>query len=234
MSHRHLTPCLSRLAASLGLLCAATAGAQTVTVPGTSNPKLAGMPDGTTASAGDEAPAQSPVLVGGLGLVAGSTLQFLQVSGLVDNCPSGCSQGGPDGNAIDNFVNGAENGISGMSAPLNALVGVFLCAAQPDGVSAPAALDFSTAASRSFASLAPALQQVFFIGDGLTGTGSGAVQGFQVPVGATRLYLATHDGYGWFNNSGNYTVTVAVPVPANAALLLAGLALVAGVARRRR
>jgi hypothetical protein len=35
----------------------------TVNVPAISNPYLAGMPDGTTARAGDRAPQQSPVLV---------------------------------------------------------------------------------------------------------------------------------------------------------------------------
>jgi hypothetical protein len=78
---------------------------------------------------------------------------------------------------------------------------------------APADLDFSTGAGTSFTTLSPALKQAFFIGGGLTGTGSGAVQTFVVPVGATRLFLGTSDGVGWFNNSGSFSVTVAAAAP---------------------
>jgi hypothetical protein len=65
-----------------------------------------------------------------------------------------------------------------------------------------------------FSSLAPQVKQVFFIGDGLTGTGSGAVQNFIVPTGATRLFLGPMDGFEWKGNTGSFTVTVqAVPEP---------------------
>ena len=74
---------------------------------------------------------------------------------------------------------------------------------------APAGLDFSTPPARSQPSMAPVLNQVFFIGDGLTGTGSGSVQQFVVPLGATRLYLGSSDGPGAnYNNSSNFAVTV--------------------------
>jgi len=213
------------LAGASGLAAAA------VGVPGASNPKLAGMPDGSTASSGDVAPAQSPVLVTGLALQAGQWLSF-SASGAVDHCGGGCPGGTPDG--TDLWSNGAENGISGIQAPIDALLGVFLGAAQPSLTSAPASLDFSPAGlGTSFATLAPELKQVFFIGDGLAA--GGLVQQFQVPVGATRLYLATHDGYGWFNNAGSFSVTVSgVPEPAGWALMLAGAAALAGWSARRR
>jgi hypothetical protein len=79
------------------------------------------------------------------------------------------------------------------------------------------------------------LKQPFFIGDGLTGTGTGAVQDFIVPSGATRLFLGTMDAFGWFDNSGQFTVTVngatqppppssSVPEPAVLILLVSALA----------
>jgi hypothetical protein len=47
-----------------------------IVVPGTSDPWLAGMPDGTMASGSDVAPAQSPILVTGLSLMPGKAAFF--------------------------------------------------------------------------------------------------------------------------------------------------------------
>ncbi|MEO8659431.1 MAG: hypothetical protein ABI693_13240 [Bryobacteraceae bacterium] len=60
----------------------------------------------------------------------------------------------------------------------------------------------------------PRLGQVFFIGDGLTGTGTGDYQRFWVPPAATHLYLGYVDAYpgpnplpnGYSNNVGGLTV----------------------------
>ncbi|HME68245.1 MAG TPA: hypothetical protein VKM54_00015 [Myxococcota bacterium] len=81
----------------------------------------------------------------------------------------------------------------------------------------------------SFSSLSPLLKQPFFIGDGLTGNGSGSVQQFIVPAGATRLFLASGDAFGWYNNTGSFTLdVVAVPEPASLSLTaLRGAALIA-------
>ena len=49
---------------------------------------------------------------------------------------------------------------------------------------------------------------MFFIGDGKTS--SGALRRYLVPAKATRLYLGVMDGYEWNNNSGSFTVTVAI------------------------
>jgi hypothetical protein len=203
-------------------------------VPGTADPWLAGMPDGATASYGDVAPAQSPVLVSGLTLTPGETLTF-SVSGSVNNSP-GPSGLGPDGSGFYGHGPGAENGISNIVAPLNSLLGVFLDDTQPDLTPAPGTLDFSTGSGLDFSSLSPALKQVFFIGDGLTS--SSAVQQFVVPVGATRLFLGTMDGYGWYNNDGSFSVTVngtpgTVPEPGSLALLCSS-GLAAGLLLRRR
>jgi len=51
------------------------------------------------------------------------------------------------------------------------------------------------------------LGQVFFIGDGLTGTdavnvGSGSTQTFQVPTTATRLFLGFVDSFNNFSTTG--------------------------------
>jgi hypothetical protein len=68
-------------------------------------------------------------------------------------------------------------------------------------------LDFSTASSRDFASLSPALKQVFFVGDGETSTG--VLQEFVVPAGATRLFIGTMDEKGrWSDNSGSLSIEV--------------------------
>jgi hypothetical protein len=57
---------------------------------------------------------------------------------------------------------------------------------------------------------------MFFVGDGLTGTGSGDTQIFHVPDTATRLFLGFSDRHastpdlpGWYgDNSGSITLTV--------------------------
>jgi len=220
-----------------------TAHAQTtvtgVNVPGSSNPFLAGMPPGSGAD-GDSAPDQSPVQVLGLNLPAGGDITF-SVTGSVDFGGGGPTDP-PDGSF--NVGHGAENGLGGYQAPANSLVGVFLDASEPDLSPAPADLDFTSGAGigTAFTTLAPGLKQIFFIGDGLTGTGSGAAQQFTVPFGAQRLFLGSVDGTGWFNNSGNFTVSVTqsavsatAPEPGSIALMLTGAsALTAVIARRRR
>ena len=207
---------LLRALATFSLVLATPAHAESVVVgvPATANPYLAGMPSGSTCCAGDAAPAQSPVQVTGLTLTPGSTITFSATGGV--NFQPGPITSGPDGGSF--FSTASSNGISGATWPENTLVGVFLDASQPDSTSAPASLDFSTGGGTTFATLSPALKQVFFIGDGRTGTGTGATQAFVVPAGATRLFLGVSDGVGWFNNVGSFSATVsagAAPVAAS-------------------
>jgi hypothetical protein len=80
---------------------------------------------------------------------------------------------------------------------VGALAGVFLEDALP--ASAAPALRFYVSDNSAggiqtgFAALSPQIGQVFFIGDGLTGTGSGEMQTFKVPPTATHLYLGYVD-----------------------------------------
>jgi hypothetical protein len=180
------------------------------TVPGTADPWLAGMPAGSTASAGDVAPAQSPTQVFGLGFTPGMALNF-SATGSVNFVPSP-SGDGPDGSFTLFHGTGAENGISDIFVPVNSLLGVFLGPDQPSLTPAPDTLVFGTTASRDYLTLSPVLKQVFFIGDGLTG--GGMTQQVIVPGGATRLFLGTMDGSGWYDNSGSFSVRVVIPFAA--------------------
>ncbi len=196
----------------------------TVTVPGTSNPWLAGMPNGSTVALGDQAPAQSPIHVTGIAISPGTNLTF-EASGKVSFTPDVNSGNGPDGGANGSHTPGVENGIGQVLLTWNSLVGLFLDDSQPNSSPAPTtALSFHTPASRDYLTFAPGLKQPFFIGDGKTSTG--AAQQITVPVGATRLFLGTMDGIGWFNNSGTFTVNInrtpCNPSPCEATLVVPG------------
>ena len=198
---RSTTPSRVGLLLATALLLNAPVFAQTI-VPGSANPFLAGMPIGTTCCSGDSAPAQSPVLAPGT-LTPGTSLTFV-VTGSVDHTGATPTLS-PDGSGL--FSTSSNNGIAGANWPIDALVGVFLDASQPDLSATPSTLDFT---NTSFTTLSPQLKQAFFIGDGLTGTGTGTPQTFVVPAGATRLFLGTSDGFGWFNNVGTFSVLIGV------------------------
>lgn len=185
-----------------------------VIVPGDADPYLAGMPDGSTASGGDVAPDQSPIFVEGLELIPGTVLTFA-AAGQVSFAGAPNVNETPDGklSGYGSHAVGAENGISNITSNWNSLLGVFLTDDQPNSNPAPAALDFINASGVpggiNYTSLAPELQQLFFIGDGVTDDGT--IQEITVPEGATRLFLGTMDGTGWFNNAGQLFVTISGP-----------------------
>lgn len=187
------------------MLCGQTG--VTLVVPGSSNPYLAGMPDGTKAQKGDTAPEVSPVLVN-LSL-AGATAITFTVSGEVSHGPMWPAET-PEGSRVLAYRIGSEHGIAGVVAPFESLMGVFLDDRQPDRSRAPRALTFRTK-DREFTTLHPQLKQVFFIGSGMTK--SGAIRRFSIPPGATRLFLGTMDGYDWYNNTGSFRVTATLESP---------------------
>jgi hypothetical protein len=157
----------------------------------------------------------TPQPVTGIPLVGGAALAFDSIDGTANNNQAG-SQFGPDGDLsdgglADNKIDGAENGISDIISPMNAVIGVFLDDNDPESYgSPPSTLDFSTDDKRNFATLRPQLRQVFFIGDGLMND-KVTQQHFIVPEGATRLFLGNMDRYEWNNNTGTRTTTVIQP-----------------------
>jgi hypothetical protein len=194
-----------------------------VTVFGNDNPFLAGRPNGYACCGGDAAPAHSPTLAL-TGFAAGQPITFSAVGGFsfTGGTPFPTADGGAPLFSMNDFA-----GISGpLSVNASGLVGVFLPGVVNSGAPPAKRND-----GLSFASISPALYQVFWIGDGLTGTGTGAVQQFIAPAGATQLFLGSADGTGWFNNSGTASVTITyVPEPAIWGLMWMGL----GAVRLRR
>jgi len=218
-------------------------------VPATANPFLAGMPAGSEASninphhnpdyAGTAStPKESPLAVA-MPVSGGQTLNFDSIDGTARHDPNDPYYN-PDGNPNDyghNILNTdpssasyrntstlnaySQNGIADVTAPINALVGVFLDDSQPNLSSTPQGLDFSTDASRDFDTIGGTesggtvqnqslkLKQIFFIGDGMNS--KGVKQSFIAPKGATRLFLATWDFYEWNNNAGFRNIKVTRP-----------------------
>jgi hypothetical protein len=193
------------------LLHIGIAAAATV-VPGTSNPNLAGRADGYSCCNGDSAPTQSPPAVSEPEFSTCDVLSF-SATGIVSYLGGTPTGNNPDGDGGYSMVTYGD----GISAPqqvrTNALVGVFLGDNSPTGSTTPEPLSF--ACGLNFPWSAPGIGQIFFIGDGLTsdsnaGLFDGEQQSFIVPSGATRLFLGTVDGEGWYNNGGSFTVDTSI------------------------
>ena len=211
----------------ISIVAAVSAGP--VIVPGTADPYLAGMPNGSTASIDDVVPNESPVFVPGVLPAGGSPITFTSVTGSVDNS-GGTPSDPPDGSPgsflqhldqVPGSAINAENGIADLIAPIDSLLGVFLGPAQPSLSPAPIGLDFSLGQGgrgvydRRHAGLHLACttdcETVFhWRWSGQWNDDPVVI----VPAGATRLYLGTMDGYGWNNNTGSFSVTVTeTPAP---------------------
>jgi hypothetical protein len=199
---------------------AALMGDQSVsaTVPATANPYLAGMPAGTTTIYGDTIYNATPYQVSGINVVPGTFLTFTSITGTTTVLPGYMSYYGPNGDTADPVWHGenydgnpdsptSENGIADALMPESAFFGVFLNDNAPNNNPTPPSIDWTSASllnQPQYTNLQ--IQQPFYIGDGKT-TG-GTVQMFQVPAGATRLFLATWDGVDYHNNAGSLTTTV--------------------------
>ena len=219
------------------LACAPAADAATFVIPALAATANVYQIDGSTDGS---AP-------GMIAITGGSTITFSATGSISFN--GGGNFNDPDGLGSASSINvSATSDFSGFSAPhAGSLVGVFYNP-RVAVVQAPATLDFNTIGT-GFATLSPLLNQLFFIGDGLTGDGTGTVQSFTAPGSATALYLGFADAGGYNGAPGSYgdnigslNVTVntgsvaAVPEPASWAMMIVGLGAVGFAMRsvRRR
>lgn len=204
-------------AAMVLTLCQLAYSQQTVVVPGTAQIFLAEQPDGTRFGA-DIVPTNSPIAVDTVAFDPAARLQFV-VSGATAQHPSFPLRDA-DGTGEYHLLGPYANlDVSGIYGPLMSLVAVFFDLDQIE--SPPSHLNFDPA-HQSFASLAPKIQQLFFIGDGRRGRGAGDYQKFAIPAGADALYLGLFDAPN-NNNIGQLNVTiVAVPEPNTIVLSLIG------------
>jgi hypothetical protein len=201
---------------------AALVGSQSgsASMPATANPYLAGMPAGTTTIYGDTIYNAAPAQATSISVIPGTWLTFTGITGTTSVLPGTMSYYGPNGDTADAVWHGenyngnpnsptSENGIGDALMPESALMGVFLNGNAPNTNTTPATIDWTQSSllnQTQYANIQ--LQQPFYIGDGKT-TG-GTVQQFQVPAGATRLFLGIWDGVDYNNNGGSLSATVNV------------------------
>jgi hypothetical protein len=187
------------------------AGATTINIPGTANIFVAGgnMPSAPAGNGAGTAPPSYAFAAAADQYISFATVGGMPgVTGTWGCCGAGGGMNGPDGLAGATNIN-STGMLSGIvdSAHSFFLAGVFLTDALPGA--APASLNFSPAPAgvgENFTSLSPALGQLFFIGDRLTGTGSGKTQQFYAPTTATRLSLGVADAQGFMGNEDSTTI----------------------------
>jgi hypothetical protein len=229
---------MAAVAAGALFLGSGAAVAGTATVDATDSIWLAGQSSGASVSGyfgTDTAAGNSPVLID----LTSSTLTF-SASGLT-SVDGSCFAGAGGGCYPDQsgFSPSPWGGL--YNGPADALIGIFLGTGAPPlgtigGYTGPTSFvagpDYQNPLNVGPGAYAPALGQIFLIGDGSGET-------FTAPAGATRLYLAVADSIG--GSTGNvgfltvdFTGGAAVPEPASWALLLTGFAGLGAALRRRR
>jgi hypothetical protein len=214
------------------------------TVPGTASTWLAGQPSGTTTTGyfgSDTAPTNSP-----LGFTISGTLVTFTASGST-SVDGSCFAGANGGCYANQSSDSPAPWSADYNGPADALVGMFTNGAPAmttvGGYTGPVLTtgpDYSvwTDPSTGVATIpagtySPALDQIFLIG-------SGAGEIFNVPTGATGLYLGVADSVGGSNNNvGSLTVnasfssTSTTPEPGTLTLLGTGALGLLGMVRRR-
>ena len=162
----------------------------------------------------DKADADAPVLVSSARnqcLVPGQVLTVSATNSIAYAPRQLTPDANGDPKTVVTHAPGAWLGKSNVTAPIGSLLGVFLNDDDPQSAMAPAALDYSTVKARDYDGVTPELGQVFFIGTGVSSTGT--PHAITVPQGATRLYFGVMDDYQWNNNSGTLAVTMTVKSP---------------------
>lgn len=208
------------------------ASAETVIMPGTADIFSAGHPTVPPLAGGGGTLAPSFSLPPGTGRI----LTFSSVTGLI--WFEAIYQNGPDGGPLPEGRTDVDSfgGISGMFHPskVEFLAGVFTDDSEPTDPAPPRRNGLTDSSQIELTDIL--LNQSFYIGDGLTGTGSGAVQGFHIPDSATRLHFGVLDAFnlqgtpsGYADNGGQFiaqfsVTAVGVPDPGSmASLLLLGV-----------
>ena len=205
---RHLFPAFFALL--LLAIAVPAPSAQTIFVNGSANVYGAGHatpPDPGGTGAGT-LPIEVPLPAG-----TGRVVTVSGASGAVDfgGC---CPPEPPDGIPSTPVLTAIWDGLAGPFLPqAHYVAGVFLGAAEPTDP-APAFIQDSGV---DFEEISPDVHQIFFVGDGLTGQGTGLTQSFFVPDTATRLVLGYIDCFlpctvpgGYNDNSGGVSLTVSV------------------------
>jgi hypothetical protein len=128
----------------------------------------------------------------------GRVLTVSEVAGVIVFGP------GIDPNDADGILGGNGDGsYGGLAAPMLSgrrfLAAVLLDASEPVDPAPPA-----LAMDRTAPMFAPGVAQIFFVGDGLTGAGTGEIQRFAVPDAATRLFFGFLDGDVGLMGPGSY------------------------------
>ncbi len=198
----------------------------TVSIPGTSDPWIEA---GLTGKGAGTAPISIPI-----GSGSGQVVTFPSVTGTVSGNIHTKVVAGPNGFTVDQ---GKQNllpvgGMSGFSQNSErgdfALIGVFTGNTVPKS-GPPTTLLYD--GPPSLATFSPQLDEVFYIGGGrVSASTTGTIQDFNVPSGATHLYLGFPDGPlngkpGLYSDDGGSlkaTVDITTAAPSNLPLPVSG------------